>query len=60
MLLSFFHPLIAEWFLTQIEQPTDVQRRLGRRCNRLARSMVLVQADLRIAGYRWLRSSGSN
>ncbi|MDP3091623.1 MAG: DEAD/DEAH box helicase [Nitrospira sp.] len=26
MPLSSFHPLIAEWFLTQVGQPTDVQR----------------------------------
>ncbi|MDO9118315.1 MAG: DEAD/DEAH box helicase [Nitrospira sp.] len=26
MTLSRFHPLIAEWFLTQVGQPTDVQR----------------------------------
>ncbi|MEQ1626434.1 MAG: DEAD/DEAH box helicase, partial [Nitrospira sp.] len=26
MTLSRFHPLIAEWFLTQVGQPTDVQQ----------------------------------
>jgi ATP-dependent Lhr-like helicase len=26
MPLSFFHPRIAEWFLTQVGQPTDVQQ----------------------------------